>query len=143
MCFFFFFFKDSIKLPYCQLLTISTPLRSALLTHVNPCQPESECSLYQAGLPSLTGLMAGACFQRGWECPQASFQFSRRGGFWFGFRSVLASWPDHAPLCFALGDFSVGLFPQESEISEHVKELHFSDSAASDPKSFLGLVSLR
>ncbi|XP_015990374.2 centrosomal protein of 164 kDa isoform X6 [Rousettus aegyptiacus] len=28
---------------------------------------------------------------------------------------------------------------EESEISEHVKELHFSDSAASDPKSFLGL----
>lgn len=45
-------------------------------------------------------------------------------------------------LCAALGDFSVGLFPQESEISEHMKELQFSDSVASDPKSYLGLVSL-
>lgn len=45
-------------------------------------------------------------------------------------------------LCAALGDFSVGLFPQESEISEHMKELQFSDSVASDSKSYLGLVSL-
>lgn len=45
--------------------------------------------------------------------------------------------------CSAPGDFSVALFPQESEISEHMKELLLSDSAASDPKSFLGLVSLR
>lgn len=45
-------------------------------------------------------------------------------------------------LCVAPGDFSVGLFPQESEISEHMKELQFSDSVASDPKSYLGLVSL-
>uniref|UniRef100_A0A452QJ67 Centrosomal protein of 164 kDa n=1 Tax=Ursus americanus TaxID=9643 RepID=A0A452QJ67_URSAM len=41
--------------------------------------------------------------------------------------------------CSAPGDFSVALFPQESEISEHMKELLLSDSAASDPKSFLGL----
>lgn len=45
-------------------------------------------------------------------------------------------------LCAAPGDFSVGLFPQESEISEHMEELQFSDSIASDPKSYLGLVSL-
>lgn len=63
---------------------------------------------------------------------------------------VLASRPeqnfldsDHGPLCSAPGDFSLGLFSQESEISEHVKEPQLSDSAASDPKSFLGLVSLR
>lgn len=36
----------------------------------------------------------------------------------------------------------MGLFPQESEINEHVKELELSDSAASDPKSSLGLVSM-
>lgn len=50
---------------------------------------------------------------------------------------------DHGPLCSAPGDFSLGLFSQESEISEHVKEPQLSDSTASDPKSFLGLVSLR
>uniref|UniRef100_A0A8C8Y6M3 Centrosomal protein of 164 kDa n=1 Tax=Panthera leo TaxID=9689 RepID=A0A8C8Y6M3_PANLE len=48
-----------------------------------------------------------------------------------------------SPLCSALGDVSMGLFPQELEISEQVKELQLSDSAASDPKSFLELVSLR
>ena len=37
---------------------------------------------------------------------------------------------------------SLCLSPQESEISEHEKQLQLSDSAASDPKSFLGLVSL-
>lgn len=37
---------------------------------------------------------------------------------------------------------SLCLSPQESEISEHVKQLQLLDSAASDPKSFLGLVSL-
>lgn len=36
----------------------------------------------------------------------------------------------------------MGLSPQESEISEHMKELKLSDSTASDPKSFRGLVSL-
>lgn len=63
---------------------------------------------------------------------------------------MLAPWPeqhslggDPNALCCALGNFSVGLFPQELEISEHVKELQLLDSTDSDPKSFLGLVSLR
>lgn len=65
-------------------------------------------------------------------------------------RAALAPWSeqnslgsDPSPLCSALGDLSMGLFPQELEISEQVKELQLSDSAASDPKSFLELVSLR
>lgn len=37
---------------------------------------------------------------------------------------------------------SLCLSPQESEISEHGEQLQLSDSAASDPKPFLGLVSL-
>lgn len=41
------------------------------------------------------------------------------------------------------GQLLGGSFPQDSDISEHVKELQLSDSAASDPKSFPGLVSLR
>lgn len=45
------------------------------------------------------------------------------------------------PLSFAPVT-SLRLSPQESEISEHVKQLQLSDSAASDPRSFLGLVSL-
>lgn len=45
------------------------------------------------------------------------------------------------PLSSALGT-SLCLFSQESEISEPGKQLQLSDSAASDPRSFLGLVSL-
>lgn len=63
---------------------------------------------------------------------------------------MLASWAeqtslagDHDLLCLVPGDFSVGLFSQEPDISEHMKELQLSYSAASDPKSFLGLVSLK
>lgn len=45
------------------------------------------------------------------------------------------------PLSSALGT-SLCLSSQESEISEPGKQLQLSDSAASDPRSFLGLVSL-
>lgn len=88
------------------------------------------------GLPSLNGLGAG-----NGKVHRPLSGFPEEVDFGWVQPCVGAVEAGNDPLSSALGT-SLCLSSQESEVSEPGKQLQLSDSAASDPRSFLGLVSL-